>query len=45
VTQAEELTYAADPGSAMRPYDPLIGAALAGNRLEFARRQDAVDAA
>ncbi|HEX9227545.1 MAG TPA: hypothetical protein VF885_12955, partial [Arthrobacter sp.] len=41
---AEELTYAAEPGSSMRPYDRLIGAAMAGNRLEFAR-QDAVEAA
>ena len=44
VPQAEELTYAAEPGSSMRPYDRLIGAAMAGNRLEFAR-QDAVEAA
>jgi glucose-6-phosphate 1-dehydrogenase len=28
----------------MRPYDRLVGAALDGNRLEFARR-DAVEAA
>ena len=32
------------PGSDMRPYDRLIGAALDGNRLPFAR-QDAVEAA
>ena len=42
--QSEQLTFAEDPGSAMRPHDRLIGAALDGNRLEFAR-QDAVDAA
>lgn len=44
VPQTEELTYAAEPGSAMRPYHRLIGAALAGNRLEFAR-QDTINAA
>jgi len=40
----EELTFAEDPGVNMRPYDRLIGAALDGNRLPFAR-QDAVEAA
>jgi len=44
VPQLEELTYAEEPGSEMRPYDRLIGAALDGNRRDFAR-QDAVDAA
>jgi glucose-6-phosphate 1-dehydrogenase len=44
VPQTEELTFAEEPGSAMRPYDRLVGAALEGNRLEFAR-QDAVEAA
>jgi glucose-6-phosphate 1-dehydrogenase len=33
-----------EPGSEMRPYDRLIGAALDGNRRDFAR-QYAVDAA
>jgi glucose-6-phosphate 1-dehydrogenase len=44
VPQLEELTFAEDPGTNMRPYDRLIGAALDGNRLPFAR-QDAVEAA
>jgi len=44
IPQLEELTFAEEPGAAVRPYDRLIGAALDGNRLEFAR-QDAVDAA
>jgi glucose-6-phosphate 1-dehydrogenase len=44
VPQLEELTFAEDPGVNMRPYDRLIGAALDGNRLPFAR-QDAVEAA
>jgi glucose-6-phosphate 1-dehydrogenase len=44
VPQSEELTFAEDPGSNMRPYDRLIGAALDGRRLPFAR-QDAVEAA
>jgi glucose-6-phosphate 1-dehydrogenase len=42
--QAEELTFAVQPGSDMRPYDRLIGAALDGVHLSFAR-QDAVEAA
>jgi glucose-6-phosphate 1-dehydrogenase len=42
--QAEELSFAQQPGSDMRPYDRLIGAALDGVRLPFAR-QDAVEAA
>ena len=42
--QLEELTYAEEPGSEMRPYDRLIGAALDGDRRDFAR-QDSVDAA
>jgi glucose-6-phosphate 1-dehydrogenase len=42
--QLEELTFAEEAGSSMRPYDRLIGAALEGSRLEFAH-QDAVDAA
>ncbi|MCW0214270.1 MAG: glucose-6-phosphate dehydrogenase [Pseudonocardia sp.] len=44
VPQVEDLTFAEEPGSDMRPYDRLIGAALDGNRLPFAR-QDAVEAA
>jgi glucose-6-phosphate 1-dehydrogenase len=44
VPQLEELSFTEDPGVNMRPYDRLIGAALDGNRLPFAR-QDAVEAA
>jgi len=40
----EELTFAGQPGSDMRPYDRLIGAALDGDRWLFAR-QDTVEAA
>ncbi len=40
----EELTFAGHPGSDMRPYDRLIGAALDGDRWLFAR-QDTVEAA
>jgi glucose-6-phosphate 1-dehydrogenase len=42
--EVEELSFAQQPGSDMRPYDRLIGAALDGVRLPFAR-QDAVEAA
>jgi glucose-6-phosphate 1-dehydrogenase len=42
--QAEELTFAQQPGSDMRAYDRLIGAALDGDRWLFAR-QDTVEAA
>lgn len=42
--QAEELSFAQAPGSDMRPYDRLIGAALSGERWLFAR-QDTVEAA
>jgi glucose-6-phosphate 1-dehydrogenase len=42
--QAETLTFAEQPAGDMRPYDRLIGAALAGDRGLFAR-QDAVEAA
>src|SRR5215471_7473821 len=42
--QAQELTFAQQPGSDMRPYDQLIGAALDGDRWLFAR-QDTVEAA
>ena len=42
--QVEELTFAEQSGSDMRPYDRLIGAALDGDRFAFAR-QDAVEAA
>jgi glucose-6-phosphate 1-dehydrogenase len=44
VPQLQALSFAEEPGSDMRPYDRLIGAALDGNRLPFAR-QDAVEAA
>ncbi len=44
VAQHEELTFAQLPGSDMRPYDRLIGAALDGDRWLFAR-QDTVEAA
>jgi glucose-6-phosphate 1-dehydrogenase len=42
--EVEELMFAQRPGSDMRPYDRLIGAALAGERWLFAR-QDTVEAA
>jgi glucose-6-phosphate 1-dehydrogenase len=42
--QVEELVFAVQPGSDMRPYDRLIGAALDGVHLSFAR-QDVVEAA
>jgi len=42
--QVEELMFAQQPGSDMRPYDRLIGAALDGVRFAFAR-QDAIEAA
>jgi glucose-6-phosphate 1-dehydrogenase len=42
--QMEELTFAQQPGSDQRPYDRLIGAALDGERVQFAR-QDTVEAA
>jgi glucose-6-phosphate 1-dehydrogenase len=42
--QHEELTFAQQPGSDMRPYDRLVGAALDGDRWLFAR-QDSVEAA
>ncbi len=40
----QELTFAEHPGSDMRPYDRLIGAALNGERWLFAQ-QDTVEAA
>ncbi len=40
--QHEELAFAQQPGSDMRPYDRLIGAALDGDRWLFAR-QDTVE--
>jgi glucose-6-phosphate 1-dehydrogenase len=40
----EDLAFSGQPGSDMRPYDRLIGAALAGDRWLFAR-QDTVQAA
>ncbi|MFF4341298.1 glucose-6-phosphate dehydrogenase [Kitasatospora sp. NPDC001540] len=40
----EELSFSEIPGSDMRPYDRLIGAALDGDRWLFAR-QDSVEAA
>ncbi|HEX9031411.1 MAG TPA: glucose-6-phosphate dehydrogenase [Streptosporangiaceae bacterium] len=42
--QIETLTFAEQPAADMRPYDRLIGAALAGDRGLFAR-QDTVEAA
>ena len=42
--EVQDLRFAQQPGSDMRPYDRLIGAALEGNRVPFAR-QDAVEAA
>jgi len=42
--QAEQLSFAQQPGSDIRPYDRLIGAALDGERWLFAR-QDTVEAA
>ena len=44
VPQTEMLTFAEQPAADMRPYDRLIGAALAGDRGLFAR-QDTVEAA
>jgi glucose-6-phosphate 1-dehydrogenase len=44
IGEIQDLSFAQQPGSDMRPYDRLIGAALEGNRLPFAR-QDAVEAA
>jgi len=41
---AEELAFAQQPGSDIRPYDRLIGAALDGDRWLFAR-QDTVESA
>src|SRR5262249_1093359 len=40
---AEELAFAQQPGSDLRPYDRLIGAALNGQRWQFAP-QDTVEA-
>jgi len=42
--QAEQMSFAQQPGSDIRPYDRLIGAALDGDRWLFAR-QDSVEAA
>ena len=44
LAQSETLTFAERPTSDMRPYDRLIGAALAGDRELFAR-QDTVEQA
>ncbi len=44
IRETEDLLFAQQPGDDMRPYDRLIGAALEGNRVPFAR-QDAVEAA
>jgi glucose-6-phosphate 1-dehydrogenase len=44
IPQPEELAFAVQAGSDMRPYDRLIGAALDGDRWLFAR-QDTVEAA
>jgi glucose-6-phosphate 1-dehydrogenase len=43
IPELQNLTFAEHPGSEMRPYDRLIGAALAGERWLFAR-QDTVEA-
>src|SRR6185437_15522481 len=40
VPQSETLTFAEQPASEMRPYDRLIGAALAGDRGLFARQDN-----
>jgi glucose-6-phosphate 1-dehydrogenase len=42
--QPEDLTFAEQPGSDIRPYDRLIGAARQGDRWLFAR-QDTVESA
>ena len=42
--EVHELAFAQQPGSDMRPYDRLIGAALAGDRWLFAR-QETIEAA
>jgi len=42
--QPEELSFSGQPGSDMRPYDRLIGAALDGDRWLFAS-QNTVEAA
>jgi glucose-6-phosphate 1-dehydrogenase len=42
--QPEELTFTAEPGTDMRPYDRLIGAALDGDRWLFARQDTVEDA-
>ena len=42
--QPQELSFAAQPGSDMRPYDRLIGAALDGDRWLFARQDTVEDA-
>jgi len=39
VPQREDLAFAQQPGSDMRPYDRLIGAALTGERWLFAHQQ------
>ena len=44
IAQSETLTFAEQPATDMRPYDRLIGAALAGDRELFAR-QDTVEQA
>jgi glucose-6-phosphate 1-dehydrogenase len=43
IPELQHLTFAEHPGSEMRPYDRLVGAALAGQRWLFAR-QDTVEA-
>jgi glucose-6-phosphate 1-dehydrogenase len=44
VPQVDKLSFAQQPGSDMRPYDRLIGAALAGDKWLFAT-QDTVESA
>jgi glucose-6-phosphate 1-dehydrogenase len=42
--EVQELSFAQQPGSDMRPYDRLIEAALTGRRWLFARQQTVEDA-
>src|SRR5215472_17278392 len=42
--ESQDLTFAQQPGSDMRPYDRLIGAALDGDRSLFARQDTVEDA-
>ncbi|WP_354644222.1 glucose-6-phosphate dehydrogenase [Kitasatospora camelliae] len=42
--EGEQLSFARQPGADMRPYDRLIGAALAGDRWLFAHQETVEDA-